>query len=236
MDGKDEIAKLAESFNKSTDRIEDLVSRQRLLLANASHELRTPLARLRIGVELIETKNSPERRDDLRKDIRELDALIDDLITMVRFDTGGDQSAFKEIDLYEVACQEAGDIEGVEVNGESAKLRGDARMLKHLIRNLLNNAKTHGAAPICISTTNVGSDVILSVTDGGSGISVADQERVFDPFYRGKDKQNEDGFGLGLPLVARIAKAHGASVSIANEPASTVSVIFGSAGHGLERG
>ena len=226
VNGKDEIAELAESFNRSTDLIEDLVSRQRLLLANASHELRTPLARLRLGVELLETKNTPARREDLRRDIHELDGLIDDLITMVRFDSGGNQEMFESTDLHEIAREEASQFESVDVRGDPTYLRGDVRMLRLLVRNLLNNAKIHGAAPITISTTQNGSLSKLSVTDGGPGISEADRARVFEPFFRGRGKQAEAGYGLGLPLVARIANAHGAKVQIENDPKSVVSVLF----------
>lgn len=226
VEGKDEIAKLADSFNRSTELIEDLVNRQRLLLANASHELRTPLARMRMGIELIEKRNTQERRDDLKRDIHELDELIDDLITMVRFDSGGYRETFETVDLYEIAREEAAQIKGVEVQGSLTHVHGDSRMLKHLVRNLLNNAKLHGAAPITISTTQDESQSVLSVTDGGSGISEADQARVFEPFYRGKGKQDDAGYGLGLPLVARIANAHDAKVEIKNSPKAVVSVRF----------
>lgn len=235
VEGKDEIAKLAMSFNRSTDLIEDLISRQRLLLANTSHELRTPLARLRLGVELIETKNTPERREDLRKDIRELDALIDDLISMVRFDAGGIRDGFSEVDLFEVVNEEARLIGGIDVRGGSAIVRGDPRMLKHLARNLLNNAKMHGAAPYSVTTGQDGAATFLSVSDSGGGIPKEEQKQVFEPFYRGKNKQNKDGYGLGLPLVARIAKAHGAAIRIENEPVFTILVLFSDAAHCAER-
>ncbi|MEM8776146.1 MAG: HAMP domain-containing sensor histidine kinase [Pseudomonadota bacterium] len=226
VDGNDEIAKLATSFNKSTETIEDLVNRQRLLLANASHELRTPLARIRMGIELLETKNTQDRRDGLRQDIQELDALIDDLITMARFDTGSPKEGWETLDLLDLAKEEGKRNADCTVHGVSALVEGDRRMLQHLLRNLLDNAQLHGHAPIEVHVRTEADGASLTVRDGGSGIPEGEQRKVFEPFFRGKGKQNDTGYGLGLSLVARIAKAHNATVSIGNEPYSEVAVRF----------
>lgn len=226
VDGNDEIAKLAQSFNRSTETIEDLVNRQRLFVANASHELRTPLARIRMGVELLETKNTEERRDELRRDIRELDALIDDLITMARYDAGFSRDGWESVDLLELAKEECAHVDECEVNGNSVVVYGDRRMLQHLLRNLIDNARLHGAAPI---TVDVGQDEhgpSLAVRDAGPGIPESDRGKVFEPFFRGRGKQNKDGYGLGLPLVARIATLHGAAVRVSSHPQSEVAIQF----------
>lgn len=220
VDGNDEIAKLAASFNRSTETIADLLNRQRMLLANASHELRTPLARIRMGLELLETRDTPERRAGLQQDMRELNALIDDLITMTRFDTGAAEGSFLPVDLRALAEEEAARVPGTSVEGPQLTVMGDARMLQHLIRNLLDNAQKYGAPPIIIS---IGPDR-LSVTDGGPGIPVKDREKVFEPFFRGAGQQNVQGSGLGLALAARIADAHGAEIKVG--PPSTISVNF----------
>lgn len=220
VDGDDEIAKLAASFNASTETIADLLNRQRMLLANASHELRTPLARIRMGIELLETRDTPERRAGLQQDIRELNALIDDLITMTRFDTGAAESSLLPVDLRVLAQKEAARVPGISVEGPQATVMGDARMLQHLIRNLLDNAQKYGAPPITVTLA----PNRLSVSDGGPGIPAKDREKVFEPFFRGVGLQNVQGSGLGLALVARIAKAHGAEIDIG--PPSTISVHF----------
>src|SRR5215510_1659813 len=86
VEGRDEVARLAESFNRAAGRIEELVSAHRMLLANASHELRTPLSRLRLGLELYERKQDEKLKADLARDIAELDLLIDEILLASRLD------------------------------------------------------------------------------------------------------------------------------------------------------
>lgn len=226
VDGGDEVAKLAISFNRSAETIEDLINRQRMLLANASHELRTPLARIRMGIEMLETRDSPQRRADLRRDIRELDTLIDDLILMTRFDTGAALERFETVNLTAIAAEECSRTEGCTLSGDAVEIPGDARMLRHLVRNLLDNASKHGAPPISIELEKLPKLAVLTVSDGGPGIKPKNQQKVFEPFYRGAGKQNTEGSGLGLPLVARIAEAHGAIIKVSNTPRSEVAVEF----------
>ncbi|MEW2918238.1 HAMP domain-containing sensor histidine kinase [Ruegeria sp. ANG10] len=230
VDGGDEVAKLAISFNRSAETIEDLINRQRMLLANASHELRTPLARIRMGIEMLETRDTPQRRADLRREIRELDALIDELILMTRFDTGAALETYETVDLTAIAAEECARTEGCTLSGDTVEIPGDARMLRHLVRNLLDNASKHGAPPIRIELQTSSDAVVLTVSDAGPGINPEDQRKVFEPFYRGAGKQNTEGSGLGLPLVARIAEAHGANLEVRNTPRSEVAVSFACAG------
>ena len=233
VDGKDEIAKLAASFNRSTATIEDLLNRQRMLLANASHELRTPLARIRMGIELLGARDTAKREADLRMDIGELNALIDDLITLTRLDIGATENCFVPVDLRTVATEEARRIKGCSVIGDSAVILGDMRMLRHMVRNLLDNAQKYGQPPIEIHIQDQGDRVDLTVSDRGSGIPAAEHEKVFEPFFRGAGRQNVAGSGLGLPLVARISKAHDATVRIENMPNSAISIRFPAKPSGL---
>src|SRR5262249_60180490 len=80
VEGRDEVARLAASFNRAAARIEDLVGAHRMLLANASHELRTPLSRLRLGLELYEQRPDPKLKAELARDVAELDLLIDEIL------------------------------------------------------------------------------------------------------------------------------------------------------------
>ncbi len=226
VEGSDEVACVARSFNKAAEQIENLVTSQRLLLANASHELRTPLTRIRMGIEMLQKKDDPERRIAMQDDIKEVDALIDELILISRIDTGLVAQKFENVHLMAIAAEECARYQDCSVSGEAAEIDGDPRMIQHLIRNLLDNAFTHGAAPVEAIISVNQATVELSIIDTGDGISEAEHENVFQPFYRGKDKQNVPGSGLGLPLVKKIALAHGGTVLIDSSTISAVRVLF----------
>ena len=202
VEGRDEVARLAESFNQAAERIERLVGANKFLLAAASHELRTPLARIRMAVELMKERADPERKRSLEQDIAELDALIDEILLASRLDAVSELEGRETVDLLALAAEE-GARHDVEVSGESMTLRGDARLLRRMIRNLLENARRHGAPPVTLTVRGNR----LFVCDGGAGVPEADRERVFEPFYRGAR-----GSGLGLSIVRQIARRHGGDV------------------------
>ncbi len=224
--GRDEVALLAASFNASAERVERLVAAQRMLLANASHELRTPLARIRMGIEMLQSADTPARRQALQKEIAELDALIDELILMVRLDSGLPQDGFQSVDLLALIAEEAARYRDCDVSGKALEVSGDYRMLQHLVRNLIDNAHLHGAPPVTLRLTQQDGAIVLLVTDGGSGIPDSEKEKVLQPFYRATGKQNLPGYGLGLALVRKIAELHGGTLSIRNRPRSEIKVTF----------
>ena len=192
VEGKDEVARLAESFNRAAARIEELVGAHKSLLANTSHELRTPLARIRMALELGKDKREIER------DIAELDALIEEVLLASRLDAVRALESVEEVDVLALAAEEAARYE-LEAQGESLVVRGDPRLLRRMVRNLLENARRHGAPPIEVRV----SGRELRVCDGGPGVPQAERERVFEPFY------SRHGIGLGLTLVRQIARQHG---------------------------
>jgi len=212
--GRDEVAGLATSFNEAAEKIEQLVGAHRLLLANASHELRTPLSRIRLGVELLKDGGDPARRAMLQQDIAELDMLIDEILLMSRLDAGSHVDLSASIDLVALAAEECARYENCQLSGQAPDIPGDATLLRRLIRNLLDNAHTHGAPPVEVEIAYSAGMVTLTVSDGGEGIGEADREQVFQPFYRAPGRQNVKGYGLGLTLVRQIAEAHGGSVEI----------------------
>lgn len=229
--GGDEIAKLAKSFNSAAEEIEKLVTAQRLLLANASHELRTPLARIRLGIEMLAQRDDAARRAALKRDIGELDELIDELILMTRLDTGLSDPRFHPVDLTAVVAEECARYRDCSLVGTAQEVLGERRMLQRLVRNLVDNAHAYGAPPIEVEIQESEGKVILTVSDGGSGIPREERENVFQPFYRIAPRQNVPGYGLGLPLVQRIADLHGGSVSIQDGPRSAISVVLPIYGH-----
>src|SRR5262249_27867480 len=105
VEGKDEVARLAESFNRSAARIEDLVGAHKMLLANTSHELRTPLSRIRLGIELLKQSGDPKHKADLERDIAELDGLIEQILLSSRLDAVKGIDTLEEIDLLALAAE-----------------------------------------------------------------------------------------------------------------------------------
>jgi len=209
VEGKDEVARLAESFNKAAGRIEELVGAHKTLLANASHELRTPLARIRMAVELMKERADPVRKAGLEQDIAELDALIDEILLASRLDALKRLEADENVDLLALAAEECARYENAELDGEPVTVSGDPRLLRRMIRNLLENAKRHGAPPIEVRVSRAGDGVEITVCDHGAGVPEAERERVFDPFYRHTGAGEITGAGLGLALVRQIARRHG---------------------------
>ncbi|MEM1278382.1 MAG: ATP-binding protein [Pseudomonadota bacterium] len=216
--GKDEIAALATSFNEASQKIATLVGAHRMLLANASHELRTPLSRIRLGVELLQTGPDPARQEALEQDIAELDALIDEILLMSRLDADAHPDLSQTVDLLGLSAEECAHYRDCTLAGRASPIRGDPRLLRRLIRNLLENANRHGAPPVEVALYETPDEVILTVTDHGPGIPDAERDQVFQPFYRASGRQNVKGYGLGLALVRQIATAHGGSVVIGPGP------------------
>jgi signal transduction histidine kinase len=207
VEGRDEVARLAESFNRAAARIEDLVDAHRMLLANASHELRTPLSRIQLGIELMGAKSDPKYAADLKRDIAELDGLIDEILLASRIEAIRAPIAEEDVDLLALAAEECARYDDCDLQGEPITRRGDPRLLRRMIRNLLENAERHGKPPVKVTLKRAGNDAVIEVSDAGPGIPPSQREHVFTPFYRlaGDPK----GAGLGLSLVRQIARLHG---------------------------
>jgi signal transduction histidine kinase len=211
--GRDEVARLAASFNRAATRIDELVDAHRMLLSNASHELRTPLSRIRLGIELFQEKGDPKYKAELERDIAELDLLIDEILLASRLDAKlPDIGASEELDLLGLAAEECARYDRAP-EGEPVTVRGDPRLLRRLVRNLLENARRHGKPPVRVEVRPEHGVAVLSVIDAGQGIPEAERERVFLPFHRlGADSK---GAGLGLALVRQIARLHGGDAVVA---------------------
>ncbi len=211
VEGGDEVAELARSFNHAADRIEQLVNAQKTLLASASHELRSPLARMRVAIELLTGEERPEIRDQVSHDIAELDDLIGELLLASRLDTLESLERREQIDLLALLAEEAARCEAT-VSGELVRLHGDRRMLRRLLRNLFDNARRYGAGSEIEASVVARTDggARIRVEDRGPGVPEAERERIFEPFYRPPGTaETTEGVGLGLALVRQIARHHG---------------------------
>jgi len=218
VEGKDEVARLAESFNRSASRIEQLVHAHKMLLANTSHELRTPLSRIRLGIELLKETPDAKLGAALQKDIAELDGLIEQILLSSRIEAVREVASPEDVDLLGVAAEEAVRYEQCSASGEPTIVRGDRALLQRMVRNLLDNAHGHGRAPIEVEVRGEGDRAVLLVSDHGPGIAEVDRERIFSPFYRASNRATVPGSGLGLTLVRQIARQHGGDALWAGTP------------------
>jgi signal transduction histidine kinase len=210
--GRDEVARLAESFNRAAGQIESLVGAHKMLLANASHELRTPLTRIRLGVELLKQRDDPKRRADLEADIAELDQLIDEILLASRLDAGAPLDAAEPIDLLALAAEECARSRDCSLTGDPVMVRGDPRLLRRMIRNLIVNAEQHGRPPVEAEARSTGGNAVFRICDHGPGVPEGERARLFLPFQRRSAADRRGGTGLGLALVRQIAERHGGIV------------------------
>jgi signal transduction histidine kinase len=216
VEGHDEVARLAVSFNRSAAQIESLVNAQRSLLANASHELRSPLARIRMAVELMRGQADPMAGEELTRNIGELDQLIDEILLASRLGAVSDNlQALEEFDLTALVAEECAQTEA-QLDAGRCSMRGEPKLIRRMVRNLLENARRYGAGTqIDVSLgSNETHAIQLDVCDRGPGVPEAERERIFAPFYRMPGARESDGgVGLGLSLVRQIAHRHGGEVA-----------------------
>jgi signal transduction histidine kinase len=210
VEGRDEVAQLADSFNQAAARIESLVDAHKMLLAHASHELRTPLTRIRLGLELIEA--DPGRKAELSRNIAELDQLVDEILLASRLGATDQLDIRDEVDLAALAAEECARYDDCSVAGKPAVIHGDPTLLRRMIRNLVDNAQRHGKPPIEVTVQPENGQAVLNVRDCGPVIDEKARERLFSTFYRGPGNHGEKGAGLGLALVRQIAHRHRGNV------------------------
>lgn len=218
ISGHDEIAKLAETFNASADRIEELLNAHKALLANASHELRSPLSRLRMAVERLGGGEADQPVGaEIARNIEELDSLVDEILLASRLQANAAHEFKPErVDLVGLIAEECAPF-GADLDiagGKILTVIGDGRLLKRLFRNLLENAARYGGGePASVTVSADGTHARVSVCDRGSGVPEAEREKIFEPFYRPKNRpESAGGAGLGLALVRQIAQRHGGTV------------------------
>jgi len=216
-DGRDEVAAVAASFNRAAERIEQLLRSHQSLLANASHELRSPLARLKMALAMIEGAQPAQRerlRQEIDTNIAELDALVEEVLLASRLDAQGELAGREAVDLVGLAAEEGARAgAALDAPPDLPAVRGDERLLRRALRNLLENARRYGGGDIALSLAAENGSVALRVCDRGPGVPEGMRERIFEPFFRlpGHAEQ-AGGVGLGLSLVKQIAERHGGRV------------------------
>jgi two-component system osmolarity sensor histidine kinase EnvZ len=216
--GPREIAALSRRFNEMTKQVEELLAARTVLLAGVSHDLRTPLARLRLAVEMLVRKPSPQLAEQVENDIVAMDRLIADVLTLAR---GLGHEAVQRVVLSEL-CTELvqaipGAVDKVQVEMAGLVLDVPVGALRRILANLLENALRYGGdQPVSLRADVEGGRCRIGVLDRGPGIPPAELETVFRPFYRLETSRsvNTGGSGLGLAIVKQLATAQGWQVTL----------------------
>ena len=215
--GCDEVAVLASSFNQTAARIQALLAGHRQLLANASHELRSPLARLQMSLAMLAEQQHLENTPAvtaMRHDMRELNQLVEEILLASRLDTLEIPLECQPVDLAALLAEECARTDA-DCAAQAVQILGEERLLRRLIRNLLENARRHGGGEVTAQLCRTDAQCItLQVMDRGAGIPPTAQAHVFEPFYRPAGHgEAQGGWGLGLSLVKQIATRHGGTVT-----------------------
>jgi signal transduction histidine kinase len=227
--GRDEVAAMGASFNGMADRISNMITGQKELLAGVSHELRSPLARMKMALELLRSEGAPTGRvGDLEVEVDTLDRMVDELLVASRLDLGSSQLSLAEVELAEAARRawmrvesEAADKDMelvLEPADDTHLVWADQGLVVRALGNLFENAVRYaGRGAVRLTTARVGSRVELTVSDQGPGVDEDALKRLFEPFFRADPSRSRrtGATGLGLMIVRRIAEAHGGAARAA---------------------
>jgi two-component system OmpR family sensor kinase len=229
---EDEVGRLARTLNEMLARQEAAFARERAFVSDASHELRTPLAILRAELDLAlrggRTAAELEAAlDSAAEEAERLTRLAEDLLLVARSDHGGlpvEPEPVGTVELLEGVrerfargADQAGRGIRLEVDEES-RLHADRARVEQALANLVENAMRHGAGEVVLATERRDGMVELHVRDDGPGFPEGFVERAFERFTRADPARGRGGTGLGLPIVAAIAAAHGGTAGARNRP------------------
>jgi len=222
---------LARQFDEMAERIQGSIQHQREMMNGISHELKTPIARLEFGIALLQSPVSEAQRnvrlDALRRDVRELDELVSELLALSRLEQGAMHLVLMRVTVGEwldsVVASVANDVAdrqltlAVHADAAPAHHVCDPRLLARALLNLIRNAARYASNTITIrAEAGPAGALRLTVEDDGPGIPEPDRARVFEPFLRldASRDRHTGGFGLGLAIVRRIALVHGGDVRL----------------------
>lgn len=233
----DEIGDVARAIDSMAGDVDALVRRERELLANVSHELRTPLARIRVAMDLAsegDAERARARVTEIATDLAELEGLIDDILTAMRFEAGRslpsaglplstlEQTTTEEITkraLDRFRARHPDRPLEVSIAADLPPIIVDKVLFRRVVDNVLENADKYsldGTLPIAFDVAAGPEMVTIRVRDRGLGIRAEDLKHVFQPFYRGERSRSREagGVGLGLTLAKRIVEAHGGTITV----------------------
>jgi signal transduction histidine kinase len=241
--GGDDLARLSRTINQMLDRIVTLMDSLRQVSSDVAHDLRTPLTRLRQRLELSARRaQDPAHRIEIEGALRDVDSLLATFAALLRIaevEAGARRSKFAPLDLcalvgtvvedFAPAAEDAGQSLAYRDHDGGAWIEGDADLITQMTVNLVENALRHTprGSHVRVSVARLGAGVLLKVADDGPGVPAAERERLFGRFYRLERSRSTPGSGLGLSLVAAVARLHRADVGLTDaEPGLEVNVLF----------
>ena len=238
----DDIDALGATFNTMLDTLDTLVGRLRWVSADIAHDLRTPLTHVKQKLELLksETAASPSTVaacQEIDRDIDELLRTLDAMLRLAEIENDRHAARFQPVDLAELTSRVIDayrpDLEAsgrrLEVQLQPVRFSGDADLVAQAIGNLIENALRHTppGASISVRVARQGDKAVFTVADDGPGIPALEREAVLQRFHRLETSRTTRGSGLGLPIVAAIAKRHGATLELGDAaPGLTAALAF----------
>ena len=235
----DEFDRLSETLNHMLDEIEQLLTGMRAVSDSVTHDLKSPLTRLKSNLELALRQIGPEAADTrsaVTRAVAEADAVLatfDALIAIARAEAGTGRAAMESVDLSAVVNDMAdlyrplAEQKGISVTlsiAEGCQIIGHQQFLSQAVGNLLDNAVKFTPAGGSIAIALSRDPARLIISDSGPGIAAADRARVLQRFVRLDQSRSAAGSGLGLSLVAGVAKLHGAELELSDSDLGGLSV------------
>ena len=207
--GPRELQQVARTFNAMAQQIQRRLQAEKQLLAGVSHELRTPMTRLRLELEMLrELGPDPSRLDRMEADIEELDSLVQELTRLSRLELGQQPLVLEDVDLDALCAEVASGYPRCKIQGSAGRHTVDRALIHRAVDNLLRNAERYAPQGSLTLTLSPG---LIQVQDRGPGVPAEALDQLFEPFFRAEDSRNRHtgGLGLGLMIVAQVARLHG---------------------------
>ncbi len=232
-DADEEVARIAESFNRMADSLEARIERESRFAADVSHELRSPLTTLVNTVSVLEHRRhelSPESAEALTLlagDVKRFERMVSDLIEISKHDSGSMRFDLDEVEATDAIprlIRRLGHAEvpvAIDPTAQEAIVRVDLQRLGVAIRNVLANAEAYAGGATQIAIGASAETITVCIDDAGPGIAVAERERIFERFSRGmhgERRNTADGSGLGLSLARENMASMGGSIRVEDPP------------------
>ena len=235
--GPEEIQLLAQSFNSLSERLSSLEKARRQLLANLVHELGRPLGAIRSAIQALAggAGDDPQLLQDLTTGMDDqaarLQHLLEDLAHLNEQVLGTLELDYQPVSLsdwlpkllrpWQEAAQDKHLHWQIDIPPDLPVISIDPVRMASAVENLVSNAikYTHSGGEVSVSTKVEGADILIRISDNGSGVGVDEQQKIFEPFYRGNQgKRFKQGMGLGLTIARDQVDAHGGRISLESEP------------------